>query len=197
MASSAGFWTSAMDREPKRQYRFLVRIGSMPDGATWYAKKATKPAIEITVTEHQFLNHTFKYPGRAKWNTVDVTLVDPVSPDASINLSRVIYEAGYAPPANVNDTTTISKVSAVAALQGVVIEQIDAAGNAIETWTLNNPFITNVKYGDLDYSGDDMTEVSITFAYDWASIEVGPGQESAQGPTSRGAPSRKYWSESV
>ena len=29
-----------------------------------------------------------------------------------------------------------------------------------------------VKYGDLGYDGDDLTEMSITLKYDWASVET-------------------------
>ena len=57
----------------------------MPDGATWYAKSVTKPEVTIGTSEHQFLNHTFYYPGNVKWNLVTVELVDPVSPDAVAN----------------------------------------------------------------------------------------------------------------
>ena len=165
------FWTDAQFEDPKRAYRFLVDIGRMPNGATWYAKSAKKPEISISTIEHNFLNHRFYYPGRAEWAEVTVTLVDPVSPDAAINTAAIIRASGYNPPKDVTDTATISKQAAVAAMGTVVISQIDSLGNAVETWTLWNPFITGVTYGDLDYSSDEMTEITMTIRYDWAVIE--------------------------
>ena len=166
------FWTDAQFEDPKRAYRFLVDIGRMPNGATWYAKSCKKPEISISTVEHNFLNHRFYYPGRAEWSEVTVTLVDPVSPDAAINTAAIIRAGGYNPPKDVTDTTTISKQASVAAMGSVVISQIDSVGNALETWTLWNPFITGVTYGDLDYSSDVMTEITLTIRYDWAVIET-------------------------
>ena len=166
------FWTDAQFEDPKRAYRFLVDIGRMPNGATWYAKSCKKPEITISTIEHNFLNHKFYYPGRAEWADVTVTLVDPVSPDAAINTAALIRASGYNPPKNVNDAATISKQASVAALGSVRISQINSEGQAVETWTLWNPFITGVTYGDLDYSSDDMTEITVTLRYDWAIIET-------------------------
>ena len=162
------FWTDAQNKDPKRAYRFLVNIGNMPNGAQWYAKAVKKPAITITEVDHSFLNHKFYYPGRAEWDTVEVTLVDPVSPDAAANTAAILQASGYNPPIDVTSTTTISKQDSVNALGGVIIEQIDSEGNAMETWTLWNPFITGVTYGDLSYEEDSLTEVTLTIRYDWA-----------------------------
>ena len=166
------FWTDAQFEDPKRAYRFLVDIGRMPNGATWYAKSCKKPEITISTIEHNFLNHRFYYPGRAEWGEVTITLVDPVSPDAAINTAAIIRASGYNPPKDVTDTTTISKQASVAAMGSVVISQIDSLGNAVETWTLWNPFLTGATYGELDYSSDEMTEITLTVRYDWAVIET-------------------------
>jgi hypothetical protein len=171
------FWTDAQFEDPKRAYRFLVDIGRMPNGATWYAKSCKKPEITISTIEHNFLNHRFYYPGRAEWSEVTVTLVDPVSPDAAINTAAILRAGGYNPPKNVSDTTTISKQASVAAMGSVVISQINSVGDAIETWTLWNPFITGVTYGDLSYDSDDMTEITLTIRYDWAIIETQTSSE--------------------
>ena len=107
-----------------------------------------------------------------EWDTVEVTLVDPVSPDAAANTAAILQASGYTPPIDVTSTTTISKQDAVNALGGVIIQQIDSEGNPMETWTLWNPFITGVTYGDLSYEEDSLTEVTITIRYDWAVLET-------------------------
>ena len=166
------FWTDAQNKDPKRAYRFIVNLGNMPNGAQWYAKAVKKPAITITEVDHSFLNHKFYYPGRAEWDTVEVTLVDHVSPDAAANTAAILQASGYTPPIDVTSTTTISKQDAVNALGGVIIQQIDSEGAPMETWTLWNPFITGVTYGDLSYEEDSLTEVTITIRYDWAVLET-------------------------
>lgn len=171
------FWTDAQNKDPKRAYRFVVILGNMPNGATWYAKGVQKPAPTLTEVDHSFLNHKFYYPGRVEWNAVEVTLVDPVSPDAAAATAAILQASGYNPPRNVNDTQTISKQKAVEALGGVTISQIDSDGNAMETWSLWNPFITGITYGDLSYEEDALTEITLTIRYDWAVLETANASE--------------------
>ena len=66
----------------------------------------------------------------------------------------------------------MSKAKAAGALGTVIITQIDSEGKPLETWTLWNSFMTEVKYGDLEYGGDDLTEMSVTLKYDWARVET-------------------------
>ena len=56
------------------------------------------------------------------------------------------------------------------ALGRVSVEQIDAEGNMVERWTLWNAFIQAIDYGDLDYSADEMSEITLTLRYDWAEL---------------------------
>ena len=65
----------------------------------------------------------------------------------------------------------MSKQRAVAALGNQLeIVQIDADGKSVETWKLGNPWIKDVKFGELDYEGDDMTDVTLEIRYDWAEL---------------------------
>ena len=54
----------------------------------------------------------------------------------------------------------------------VVIEAIDQAGEPLEEWALQNPFVKSVKYGDLSYDSDELREISIEFRYDWAECTI-------------------------
>jgi len=171
------FWTSSAARDPKRAFRFTVFFTNIDGGIIWYAKSVTKPKISFGEAEHNFLNHKFYYPGRAEWDPVTLTLVDPVTPDAAGNLLSLIADTGYALPAGVaslvagRGLSSPSKQSSVDALGEIVFNQIDQEGNPIETWTLNNPFIKSAKYGDLDYSNDELRTVELSVRYDWATCD--------------------------
>ena len=52
----------------------------------------------------------------------------------------------------------------------IIITKISASGEELETWKLINPFIKAIKYGDLDYSSDELLEITITVAYDSATL---------------------------
>jgi hypothetical protein len=170
------FWTSVSktDNDPKRNFRWKIDVGYMTanettaNGVVWWAKKVTKPNFQVQESKHNFLNHTFYWPGRTEWQIVSMTLVDPVSPNAAAQTSRIIADSGYKVPGNSAALETMSKGKAGAALTHVIISQIDHEGKTIEEWRLENPFIKSVKFGELDYENDELTQIELEFRYDWA-----------------------------
>ena len=185
------FWTenysSSGVNNPKRNFRFKVQFTKMnaltgfDSTVLFYAKTAAKPSFTLGETTHAFLNHTFKFPGRVTWNDVTITMVDPGpstgDSETSTNgvasaLTKLLNNSGYVIPTSAGDDfTTISKTKAVSAIGNVIITQLDHDGSPIEKWTLYNAFISDVKYGDLSYEDDNLTEYSITLRYDWANYE--------------------------
>jgi len=179
------FWTSDYATEtaisdPKRKFRFMVEmtaLASTPSGGAststvWFAKSVTKPSFQIATAEHKYLNHTFFYPGTVTWQDVTLTLVDPTSPDVAAIMGGLMGEDGaqYGVPSTVSVFTTMTKYSAVSALGSVIISQLDGSGAKLEEWNLMNAFVTEMKFGDLEYGADDLTELTITLKYDWATL---------------------------
>ncbi len=173
------FWSDA-SIEPKRKYRFLLSFNGIPQ---WIVKTTGKPNFSVSESEHNFINYKFYYPGRLEWEEISMTLVDPVDPDASHTMLQLIENSGYVAPHNfLNDpqargrnsnVVTFSKKRAVDAVGGrVYIHSIDENGAPIETWTLYNPWIKNVNFGDLDYESDELVNVELTMRYDWADLET-------------------------
>jgi len=181
------FWsenyTAGNIRDPKRKFRFRVDFQGFGEGNSflWWAKTASKPSFQIASTEHKFLNHTFYYPGTVTWQDVAITLVDPGDPDMVASFTAMVEGGGYHPPTNAGDLSTMTKSTAASSLGYVTVTQIGATGEDLEKWTLWNAFITELKYGDLEYGGDDLTEISVTLKYDWAKLEVFTGGSVAVG----------------
>jgi hypothetical protein len=168
------FWgttiSDSTQADPKRNFRFKVTFGGFNDLFLWWAKSATKPSFTIAAAEHKYLNHTFYYPGTVTWNDITITMVDPGDPDMAASLSGLLTGGGYHIPGTSEDLKTMTKATAVTALGSVTVEQMDAEGAPTETWVLKNAFISDIKYGDLSYGNDDLTEMSITLKYDWATL---------------------------
>ena len=138
----------------------------------WWAKTATTPGYDVTEVTHDFLDNKYYYPGRVTWTEVTLTLVDPVSPDAVGQTNALLEAMGYVIPATDATLSTMSKSAAKEALGNIVIQVLDADGEARETWTLQNPFIKSVKYGDLDYANDELRTITMGIRYDWATCEI-------------------------
>ena len=186
-----GFWTQAggVDaQDPKRQYRFVADFAGLGSDCQWLVKNIGKPSITLTEASHQYLNHTFYYPGRVSWNTVSVTLVDPVSPDATATMMNAISVAGYVVPTGPEQLETVSKKRSIDALGQVTITQFNGDGdtsNPVEEWVLRNCWMKSVTLSGLDYSGDSLSEVTIELRYDYATLKRHGA--TANGTTSLGA----------
>jgi hypothetical protein len=169
------FWTDPKAPEPKRGYRWLMEMGNTRIPA-YVLKKVSKPSFTVSETAHKFLNHTYWYPGRVEWNTVSMTLADPVNPDAAGLVMEAIQESGYSPlthePAK---PKTMSKSKAREALGDIKIIQINSEGDEIEKWTLINAWIKDVKTGELDYESDDLVNLELEIRYDYAHLWTANG----------------------
>jgi len=170
------FWTNSKS-EPKRRYRFELSFSSRGDETrgsipVWTVKTAAKPRASVNVVEHQYIDHTFKYPGRVTWETIQVTLVDPVNPDLSYSFLDVLGAAGYKYPTDAAlSKNSLSKDAFRRAIGSVFLKQLDDQGKPIEEWELINPFITSIDFGGtLSYEDDMMNEITIELAFDWAQL---------------------------
>ena len=86
-----------------------------------------------------------------------VTFKDPIGPSASQALmewlrlhaesvtGRMGYAAGYK--------------------KDVELEMLDPTGIVVEKWVLQGTFLTDLNFGDLDYSRDDLATIEGNFAY--------------------------------
>ena len=160
------FWTDSK-LSPTRQFRFMVSNGTN----WWWASSCSKPSYEISTEEYKLINHKYKYPGVATWNDVNLTIVDVTGQAKS--LVQSLFDSGY----NISgDKDGLSKkqMSKSLSYQGgnFTIQQLNAEGNAVETWTLKNPFITSVNLGDLNYETDGLSTITLGLRYDFASCQT-------------------------
>jgi hypothetical protein len=194
------FWNEA-SVEPKRKFKFLLRFGAASDALpSFIVKKVNKPELTISEATHKFLGHSYYFPATQTWNEITCTVVDPAgsggtgdeetatlqapSVDVAEGMYRVLLASGYQSPVNQASAIaaggaatlrTFAKSTATAQFDRVEIIQIDANGNAIETWTLNNAWIKQMTFGELDYSSDDINEITLKFRYDWADVKINRG----------------------
>jgi len=166
-------WTSAKTA-PKRLFQFYVSFGTDNKIPVWTIKTATLPKANVSAIEHSFLNHTFKYPGRVTWDNITLTLVDPISQQTSKIVLDALIASGYQNPSADAGSMhgkgkTISKEKAVGAISDVLLVQTNSEGIVKEKWKLVNPWIVSADFGGtLDYTSDELNEITIELAFDWA-----------------------------
>jgi hypothetical protein len=82
-----------------------------------------------------------------------------------------VKRGGYINPKE-NQTNHINKTSfsQTAFNNTISLVQIDEEGETIEEWKIYNPLITNINYGTLSYSSDDIVTIDATIHYDFAEL---------------------------
>jgi len=163
------FW-SDHSIEPKRKFRWIMGFNGIP---YWLLKKASRPTVTVTEAEHVFLNYKFYFPGRVEYDEMSVTIADPLHPDASKTLMKLLDNSGYVTPDGINleSPKTITKKAAVEAVGGkLFMAQLDAEGEIVEEWAFWNPWIKSVNFDEADYESDDLINLEVTFRYDWATV---------------------------
>ena len=180
------FWTSA-NSEPRRSHRFLLTLPNLKSAdlshsyQQYLAKTAGKPSYSINTAEHKFLGNTYYYPGTVTWQPVSVQIVNAVNPDGNLIIMDALAGAGYMAPPTQEDyffsisqsPSTVNKELALKVVGDVIIEELNGVGGLVGTWTLQNSFITDAKFGDLSYDNDELLNIDLTFRYDWAEYKSG------------------------
>ena len=144
--------------EPKRTNRFIVRFDSSLGINEWFISAAARPSAKIASVAIPFLNTSTYVAGRFEWEEIKITFRDPIGPSASQALmewfrlhaesvtGRMGYAAGYK--------------------KDVELEMLDPTGVVVEKWLLENFFLTNLNFGDLDYNRDELANISCSLRMD-------------------------------
>ena len=151
------FWSAANGGlEPLRKYNFEVSIGK---DFKILAKSVNKPTLETDVNEYKLLNQIIKFPSVPKWNDITVKYVDigkGLTESLKLMMGVDMSHGGV---------EALKKGSIPLTITGY-----DTNGEQNSQWTFTNAFIKSIDYGDYDYSSDDLVEVTVVFAYDWAKL---------------------------
>jgi len=190
------FWTDALS-EPKRAHRFFLEIPGLigPNQeqkftyAKYLAKSVTKPGYTIGTATHKFLGNTYYYPGSVEWNEITAVIVNSINPDGNQLLMNALTGMGYLMPdvqEQVITSTqlpgTVNKADAAQQLGVVTIVEVNGEGGEVARWELNNTFITNAAFGDLNYDSDtELLNITIGMRYDWATYTSGPAVDFSAG----------------
>ena len=187
------FWsvgTGGTAAIPKRNFRFLVKISkaAQSDGAgatdapVWIAKTTQLPNLTVGEAKVHFVNHEFKYPGKVTYADLQITLIEAVDPNTSFRLLKMFSDSGYTNPSNITNVEDASDVQSSIifkdkAVMDVELTHLGGATGANNVYTLKNAWVKNITLPQsLDYSSEDISDVQITFAYDYFTA-AGPGPD--------------------
>lgn len=145
--------------EPLRKNRFLLRFPSDLGINEWTVVSASRPQINQNSTEIQFLNTSTYVVGRYTWSTINVTLRDPIGPSSSQAVQEWVRLH--------SESVTGRQGYAAGYKRDVELEMLDPTGVVVSKWILKNVFLTNVNYGSLSYSDDQLADITMELRPDY------------------------------
>ncbi len=151
------FWDKAYTWEPKKAHQFIMEIDGVP---SYLIKASAKPSMTNGEIALDHVNVQRYVKGKSVWNTITVSLYDAIVPSgaqAVMDWVRLHHESatgrdGY--------KSMYQK--------RIVLMQLSPLGEVLEKWTLNNAFITETNFGQLDWSSEEVVTIEMTLRYDWA-----------------------------
>ena len=146
--------------EPKLKNRFIMEIAGIP---AFTIKTMQRPQITFDEVQLEHMNVTRYVKGKGRWQTLQITLYDPIVPSAAssvIEWVRLHHESatgrdGYSDFYKKNVTFNL----------------LGPVGDIIEKCTLYGTMIQDAAFGDLDFSDSNPVEITLTLRYDYAILE--------------------------
>ena len=145
--------------EPLRKNRFILRFPSDLGINEWTVLSASRPQINQNVTEIQFLNTSTYVVGRYTWNTIQVTLRDPIGPSASQAVMEWIRLH--------SESVTGRQGYAAGYKRDIELEMLDPTGVVVQKWIIKNAFVQDANFGQLSYTDDALADITMTLRPDY------------------------------
>ena len=146
--------------EPKLKNRFVLSVDGIP---AYLVKTTGRPSISFEEVELNHLNVKRFVKGKATWESVEMTLYDPVVPSAA----QAVMEWVRLSHESVTGRDGYSDFYK----KDVLIKVLGPVGDVVEQWTLKGAWIQAANFNDLDFSSSDPAEISVTLRYDYAILE--------------------------
>ena len=146
--------------EPKLKNRYVMAIDGIP---AYLIKTANRPSITFEEVELNHMNVKRFVKGKATWETVEITLYDPIVPSAAQAAMEWI-RLGHESVTGRDGYSDFYK-------KDVQFQVLGPVGDIVEQWTLKGAWIQSANFNDLDFASSDPVDISVTLRYDYAILE--------------------------
>ena len=146
--------------EPKLSNRFIMNIEGIP---AFLVKTTGRPNITLNEVALDHINVKRYVKGKAEWQTLTVTLYDPIVPSGA----QAVMEWVRLHHESVTGRDGYSDFYK----KDITFNVLGPVGDKVEEWTLKGAFIESADFSDLNYSEVNPAEVSLTLRYDYAILQ--------------------------
>ena len=138
--SSEIFYTAF---EPKQSNRFVMYIDGIP---AYLVKGVSAISLDQTPVELNHINVQRFVKGKTKWNTVDLTLFESITPSGAQAVMEWI-RLGHESVTGRDGYSDFYK-------KDLTFNVLGPVGDIVSEWVVKGAFATNVNFGDYSYDDD-------------------------------------------
>ena len=146
--------------EPLKKNRWVLRFPSDLGINEWTLISASRPHIQQNAKEIPFLNTSTWVLGRYLWQAISVTLRDPIGPSSSQAIMEWVRLH--------SESITGRQGYAAGYKRDIELEMLDPTGVVVQKWILKNAMLTDVNFGSLSYSDDEIADITMNIQMDYA-----------------------------
>ena len=146
--------------EPKLKNRFIMQIDGIP---AYMIKTANRPQVTFEEVELNHMNVKRYVKGKAAWQTLQITLYDPIVPSAAQAIMEWIRLS--------HESVTGRDGYSDFYKKDVTFNVLGPVGDVVEEWVLKGTWIQDATFGDFDFAATDPAEITLTLRYDYAILE--------------------------
>jgi phage tail-like protein len=126
-------------------------------------KTGNRPQLNFEKVTIDHINVKRQLKGKGEWQDLEVTLYDPIVPSAAQAVMEWV-RLGHESITGRDGYADFYK-------KDIDIFMLGPVGDKVEQWKLIGAFPTQVNFGDLDASSNEVATVTMTLTYDYAILE--------------------------
>ena len=150
--------------KPILQYHFIVEFSShgmaLDQTTSNYARGSDLPAAENNPIVIEYGNTYMWVKGKTRWNNITMQFYSLSQPNTNAKLWDYLNKHQ-----DISGGTDKFKADYMG---DVGIKLLNPDETPVGTWKLIDAFISNVNWGNVDWSSEDVIQPEITFVYDYA-----------------------------
>ena len=146
--------------EPKIKHRYLMQIDGIP---AYLIKTAARPHITFEEVELDHMNVKRFVKGKGEWQTLQVSLYDPVVPSAAQSVMEWVRLS--------HESVTGRDGYADFYKKDITFQVLGPVGDIVEEWKLKGAWIQDANFNDLAFDSNDVADITLTLRYDYAILQ--------------------------
>ena len=146
--------------EPKLKNRFIMEIDGIP---AYLIRAGNRPTINFETVELHHMNVVRYVKGKGQWQSLDITLYDPIVPSGAQAVNEWI-RLHHESVTGVDGYSSEYK-------KDITFNLLSPNGEKIEQWIIKGAFLTAANFQDLDFASNDVVDIGLTMQYDYAILE--------------------------